>query len=317
MSAPLTPAALGGVQAAVTLGAAVVLPLGLRLLDAAGALRVPRPRSAVWPLAGAAAALALLLPRGPVAVGAVLPFAAATVALATAAVRAWVAPTGGRRRDASLVACTVALGLTTVAALALVGDRAGATVLGFGGDLLLLTVPHMLFTGFGACLAAGLTARAAGAGRSRLARAGAGGVTLGVAAVLVGYFVSDEAELVGTVVLTAGIWCATVAAWRAAAVRDGPRAAAGWAGAAVVGSVVAMLLALWWALGEVTDVAHPDLSWMVATHGAVNALVVVLGSLVALRLRTPLVQDGPAAGAGGGAAVPTGPGGGTPWTTTS
>ncbi|MBO3095007.1 YndJ family protein [Cellulomonas dongxiuzhuiae] len=284
----LAPAALAGVQAAVALGAVVVLPLGLRLLDAAGAVRVPRPRSPGWPLVGAAAALALLLPRGPAAVGAAVPFAVATVVLLLAAGCAWTAPRT-HRRGVSDVAVTVALGVTTVGALALVADRAGASVLGFDGDILLLTVPHMLFAGFGACLAAGLAVRAEAGGGSRLARAGAAGVTLGVAAVLVGYLVSQEAELVGTVVLTGGIWCATTAAWRAARAAGrggGSRAAGAWAATAVAGSGVAMLLALWWAVGGVVDVPHPDLSWMVATHGALNALAVVLGSLVSLRLRS-------------------------------
>jgi len=311
----LTPAALAGVRAAVALGAVVVLPLGLRLLAASGAARVPRPRSRAWPLAGAAAALALLLPRGPVAVALAVPFALVTSVLLLTAARTWAVP--GRARGVPDVAVAVALGVTTVAALALVADRAGASVLGFDGDILLLTVPHMLFAGFGACLAAGLAARARSAGPDTLARVGAGGTTLGVLTVLLGYLVSDEAELVGTVVLTAGIWCATAAAWRAArrdAAGGGPPAAAAWAAAAALGSVVAMLLALWWAWGEVSGVAHPDLSWMVATHGAVNALAVVLGSLVALRLR-----------AGAGAphgdqdpvdVAPAGPGGGA-WRSTT
>ncbi|UZN03272.1 YndJ family protein [Cellulomonas sp. S1-8] len=293
MAEQLAPAALVGVQAAVALGAVVVLPLGLRLLDAAGALRVPRPRSLAWPLAGGGATLALLLPRGPGAVTLAVPFAALTVVLLATAAQAWTVPRR-RRPSTSDVAVTVALAVTAVGALALVADRAGAAVLGFDGDILLLTVPHMLFAGFGACLAAGLAVRAEAAGGSVLARAGAGGVTLGVVAVLVGYLVSDEAELVGTVVLTAGIWCAAAAAWQAAradAARGGPAAAAAWAAVAGLGSVVAMTLALWWAVGEVTGIAHPDLSWMVATHGAVNALAVVLGSLVALRLRAGAAPD--------------------------
>lgn len=306
----LTPAALAGVQAAVALGAVVVLPLGLRLLDTTGAVRVPRPRSAVWPAAGALGALALLLPRGPVAVVLALPFAAATLVLLAAAARAWARHRG--RGGATDLALGVAPGVTTVGALALVADRAGATVLGFGGDILLLTVPHMLFAGFGACLAAGLAARAEAGGPSRLARAGAAGVTAGVLAVLVGYLVSEEAELVGTVVLTAGIWCATAAAWRAARretqdrARDGRAAGAAWSAVALGGGVVAMLLAVWWALGEVTGVVHPDLSWMVATHGALNAVAVVLGSLVALRLR---------AGVPAPDARPTRTGEGATWTT--
>lgn len=316
MADQLAPAAVAGVVAAVALGAVVVLPLGLRLLATARAAPVPRPRSVAWPVAGACAGLALCLPRGPLAVTLAVPFAVAALVLLVTAARVLAAPQGVARRsaappDVADVAVAVGLATTAVGALALLADRAGASVLGFDGDILLLTVPHMLFAGFGACLAAGLAVRAASGGPSRLARAGAGGVTLGVLAVLAGYLVSEQAELVGTVVLTAGIWCTTAAAWRAARReadgRRGGSAASAAAVAALVGSVVAMLLALWWAAGEVTGIRHPDLSWMVATHGALNALAVVLGSLVALRLRTgrgaPCPADvGP---------VPHGPGGGT------
>ncbi|WP_222928319.1 MULTISPECIES: YndJ family protein [Cellulomonas] len=304
MSAPLTPAAVAGVQAAVALGAVVVLPLGLRLLADARLVPVPVPRSPLWPVAGASAAVALLLPRGAVAVVVALPFAVAGAVLLAASARALVALLRSRAAGGSLPAAlcaAVAPGTVAVGALALVADRAGWSVLGFEGDILLLTVPHMLFAGFGACLVAGLCAAAEGAAPSRLARVGALGVAGGVLAVLGGYLVSDEAELVGTVVLTAGLWCATAAAWRAARRTSAP-AAARWSALAAAGAVVAMLLALWWAVGEVTDLPHPDLSWMVATHGALNALTVVLASVVALRLRAggggTRVAPGQEAGAG-------------------
>ena len=45
-----------------------------------------------------------------------------------------------------------------------------------------------------------------------------------------------------------------------------------------------MLLALWWAVGEATGLAHPSLSWMAATHGVANALGFVLCTLLGLRL---------------------------------
>ncbi len=331
-AADLTPAALGGVQLAVALGGAVVLPLGLRLLDDAGLVRVPAARSTAWPAVGLLGALALLLPRGPVAVVAATPFAVAGAVLLVASARALLGAARGRRPPPERLAAGVAPATVAVGSVALVADRAGWGVLGFSGDILLLTVPHMLFAGFGACLAAGLAAAAEGRRPSRLARAGAAGVAAGVLAVLAGYLVSDPAELVGTVVLTAGLWCATVAAWRAARATPG-RAGAGWAGVAAVGSVVAMLLAVWWALGEVTRLPHPDLSWMVATHGALNAVAVVLASLVALRVRDGAHRARLAGGAGGvdrGAraadavgdrcAGGTGPGaddgGRGPWTTT-
>ncbi len=68
----------------VALGAVVVLPLGLRLL---GPQVVPAPRSAAWPLAGAAAVASLLLPHSRLAVVLTLPFVLASAVLLGAGVR--------------------------------------------------------------------------------------------------------------------------------------------------------------------------------------------------------------------------------------
>ena len=282
----MSPAGEALVGLLVAVGAVVVLPLGLRLL---GARVVPAPRSAAWPLAGACAVVSLLLPRGALAAALAVPFALASAVLLAAGVRLAARALGGHRGGASpagpasTAATVTALVLPAVGASALVAERAGWGLLGFSGTYLALTVPHMLYAGFGAALVAGAVARLAAA--DRLAVAGAWGVPAGTALVLLGYFVGDAAELVGAVVLTLALW-ATAAAVVRSAVRPGGHPAA--ARALLVTSAVvvslAMVLALWWAAGEALGFAHPGLDLMAATHGVANALGFVLCALLGLRL---------------------------------
>lgn len=293
----------------VALGAVVVLPLGLRLL---GPQVVPAPRSAAWPLAGAAAVVSLLLPHSRLAVVLTLPFVLAAAVLLGAGVRLAVrtlrdvtpparpgrAHAVGPGADlgdvpprvdlASRTATVTALVLPAVGASALVAERAEWGLLGFSGTYLALTVPHMLYAGFGAALVAGAVARLAPG--DRLATAGAWGVPAGTALVLVGYFVGDVAELVGAVVLTLALWATAAAVVRSLARPGGrPAAARALLGTAAVVVSASMVLALWWAGGEALGFAHPSLDVMAATHGVGNALGFVLCALLGVRL---LARDG-------------------------
>ena len=262
--AHLDPFAADAVRVVVGVGAVVVLPLGLRLLGDRG---VPRSSSLLWPLAGLCAALTVWLPVGGAAAALSVPFVAACAVLAWQAVRSPRGP-----------ALVVALATPLVGAVALVAERAGWGLLGFGGAYLALTVPHMLYAGFGACLVVGLVGHAApGSAAARIASLA---VPAGVLLVLVGYFVSDAAEFVGAVVLTGGLWAGAVASVRLV----GSRAVRVLFRVGAVTIVASMVLALWWALGEATGVVHPSLSWMAATHGVANALGFVLCTFVALRL---------------------------------
>ncbi len=49
-----------------------------------------------------------------------------------------------------------------------------------------------------------------------------------------------------------------------------------------------MALALWWAVGRLTGLAHPDLGLMAATHGVANAVGVCLCGLLGWRLLRPV-----------------------------
>ncbi|MFF1560642.1 YndJ family protein [Streptomyces sp. NPDC058279] len=282
----------------VTLGMLYVVPTGLRLIDPAGFRRTAR----LWPLLAAPGAVCLWLPRGAPATVLAALYATAALALAAGgAARLGVLPvrtpsrTGDRLPAPAEAAVLTALVSPAVAGSALVAERAGYRLFGFDLDVLELTVPHFHFAGFTAALVAGLVCRAAEEGRppgaapgrgATLARWAAYSVPTGTLLVLLGYFIADWAELVGAVVLTAGMWAVALTTWRS--IRPGARdrttrtLLAGSAGVLVA----TMLLALWWATGEATGITHPTLTWMAATHGLGNALGFALCSLLAWRRLT-------------------------------
>ncbi|MFD7838199.1 YndJ family protein [Streptomyces sp. NPDC059761] len=273
----------------VTLGMLYVIPAGLRLIDPARLGTIAR----IWPLLAAPGAVCLWLPRGATATALAALYAAATLALAARAparlLRSFRSPTAGAGPLAPAeIAVLTALVSPSVAGTALVAERAGYRLFGFDLDILALTVPHFHFAGFTAALVAGLVCRAAPAapgasGSTTLSRWAAYSVPGGTLLVLLGYFVDDWAELVGAVVLTGGMWAVALLTWRE--IRPGARGRTTGALLATSAAVLVatMLLALWWALGEATDLVHPTLTWMAATHGLGNALGFALCSLLAWR----------------------------------
>ncbi|MEU2157175.1 YndJ family protein [Streptomyces sp. NPDC019396] len=265
------------VNAIVMLGMLLVVPIGLRLIDDP----VPQRLARFWPWLAAPGAVALWLPRGPVSTSLASLYAVATLALALGA-------PARLRRTRSLapaeVATLTALATPAVAGLALVAERSGHRLFGFDLEILALTVPHFHFAGFAAALVAGLVARAT---LGPLSRFSALSVPFGTLLVLAGYFVNDTAELAGALVLTAGMWAVAVLTWRE--IRPGSgRLNRALLGVSAVCLAATMLLALSWAIGEVTGLPHPSLTWMAATHGIGNALGFALCSVLAwLRLGRP------------------------------
>ncbi|MFF2192048.1 YndJ family protein [Streptomyces sp. NPDC058157] len=268
------------VNLVVALGMLYAVPAGLRLIDPAGLGTAAR----LWPWAAVPGALSPWLPRGGAATALAAVYAAAALALLGAAGARLLRPgrsSGGRRPDPAEVAVLTALASPSVAAAALVAERAGYRLFGFDLDVLALTVPHFHFAGFTAALVAGLVCRSAATGHR--ARWAAYSVPAGTLLVLAGYFVDDWAELLGAVVLTGGMWTVALVTWRELrpAARDRATGALLAVSAAVL--VATMLLALWWAAGEATGITHPTLTWMAATHGVGNALGFALCSLLAWR----------------------------------
>ncbi|MGW2987905.1 YndJ family protein [Streptomyces goshikiensis] len=286
----------------VTLGMLYVVPAGLRLIDPAGL----RTAARLWPVPAALGALCLWLPRGIPATALAALYAAAALALAT---RAPARLLEARRRSraggsaggapprttvsgpAEVAVCT-ALVSPSIAATALVAERAGYRLFGFDLDILALTVPHFHFAGFTAALVAGLVCRAGATapttarGAATLSRWAAYSVPGGTLLVLLGYFVDDWAELAGAVVLTTGMWAVALLTWRDIRPGARDRTTGALLGTSAAVLVATMLLALWWAAGEATGITHPTLTWMAATHGLGNALGFALCSVLAWRRLT-------------------------------
>ncbi|WP_307128768.1 YndJ family protein [Streptomyces sp. B1I3] len=258
----------------VMLGMLVVVPMGLRLVGDPGLDRIRR----LWPCFAVPGAVSLWLPRGSAATALALFYALGTALLAAHAPRR-VARTRSLRP--AEIALLTALATPSVAALALVAERSGHDLFGFGPGILALTVPHFHFAGFAAALVAGLVCRAGNDGAA--GRFAALSVPLGTLLVLGGYFVGDRAELAGAVVLTAGMWTVALLTWRTARAGDRDRATRVLLAVSAAVLVATMALALSWALGEATGLPHPTLTWMAATHGLGNALGFALCSLLAWR----------------------------------
>ncbi|MFE7396895.1 YndJ family protein [Streptomyces sp. NPDC057557] len=263
----------------VMLGMLVVVPMGLRL---AGAPELERMRR-LWPLFAVPGAVALWLPRGGPATILAASYALGAVLLALHAPPRLLRNLAASRTSAvapTEIALLTALITPSIAAIALVAERSGHTLFGFGLGILALTVPHFHFAGFAAALVSGLVCRVADSAAGRFA---ALSVPLGTLLVLIGYFIGDRAELAGAVVLTAGMWTVALLTWRT--IRGGQRDRITRLLLATSSAVlvVTMVLALSWALGEATGLPHPTATWMAATHGLGNALGFALCSVLAWR----------------------------------
>lgn len=94
---------------------------------------------------------------------------------------------------------------------------------------------------------------------------------------------NDWAELLGALVLTAGMWTVALLTWRDVRAGERDRFTRGLLAVSAAVLVATMLLALSWALGGATGPPHPNLTWMAATHGLGNALGFALCSVLAWR----------------------------------
>lgn len=253
----------------VAIGMIAVVPVGLRLLDGAGGRLGAIGQ--VWPVAGLAAAVGLMLPRGTFAVVLAGLYAAVTLWLAGLALQRLL-----RRRSLSPVEIAVLTAMVSpaVAGISLVAERGGWNLLGFGPTTLALTVAHFHYAGFAAALIAALTASTSRtAGVSMVADVGALTVPAGIAIVFAGYFAGDAVEFLGAAVLTVGMLLVAWVLWHDVRPRSADPTTRLLFAISAGAVVVAMVPALSWAAGHVWDaVPHLSLTAMAATHGVLNAI---------------------------------------------
>lgn len=254
----------------IALALLVTVPVALRALSVVGT---------GYPNARWVAAISLVLPKGWLA------GALAGAWLFAASFLLW------QHRRAS-IARMAALAWLPAAAAWLVADRLGVRPLGVSPEIVALTAAHFHHAGFGVSV----MLAAVGAHRGLVVhQMGMVLVAAGIAAD--GISAADGLEPLGAacIVVALAVW--TAHAWR----RRG--AATGWRRAAFTVSAVAwlypMALALAWALAPLGP--HPivtpflrTLHAMVAQHGAVNALAVVLLGVAALTPPRGLQKSVPA-----------------------
>jgi uncharacterized protein (UPF0548 family) len=255
-----------GLHLVVAVCVLLFVPLGL------GAIGRGRRLVRWWPVVAVPAVLALLLPRGLLAGLLCVPYLLACLAVPAVL-----------RRDRLAAFAAACL---PVAAAGLMAERAGYALLGYPMGVLGLTAAHFHVAGFGALLLLSLVqhrpaqplspAQFLSPAQPRtpfgllavarlLAPAGVAIVGLGFLAgrTPLGEEVGDLIELFGAGLLSAGLWLALATrAGRAARVLFAL-------------SLVTMTLAVLYAAGQVFEIPHLGLTWMVLTHGVLNAAAVL------------------------------------------
>lgn len=278
------------IVALVALPASV--PLQARILLLAPLVIVPRLLEAVplearllpveAPLALVAALpllVALALPAGPLAAAFAVPWLALCAAFGVTA--AWrgirklpdiVAP--ARAAELGLLA---AFGFLAVAAIFLFFDRLGFLPGGFSADIILLTAVHFHFAGFGLLLVASLLARS----RPRVGVAVLG-LMVGIPVTAAGFITGSTAlNALGALVTgLSGIGLALALLTDRSSVPRPRRLAWRLAGLALL---IGMPMGIAWSAAIALEFSFLDIDRMVRTHGALNALAVLLVALAAPR----------------------------------
>ena len=229
---------------------------------------------AALPLLGALAPL-----PGWVAAALALPWLALTGSLGVAA--AW---RGFRQLPGILAPARVpelgflaAFGFLGVAGLFLIFDRLGIQPGGFSADVILLTAIHFHFAGFGLLLIATRVA----ANRPRIA-ASVCGLLIGIPVTAAGFVTGSTALNAIGALLTglAGIVLALGLLTDRSPASTASRAAWRLAGLALL---IGMPMAIAWSAAIAFGTSFLDIDRMVRTHGALNAVAVLLVALTAAR----------------------------------
>ena len=272
--------------------AALVLvpaPLAARIFLLAPLVVVPRlitllpmrawvGRIGGWPALVAALPLvvAFALPAGPVAGVLALPWLACALVGLAAATRHGLANlpsilTPNRLADLGI---DVALGFWAVGATFALLDRLGIDT-GFSPAIVLLTATHFHFAGFGLLAVASLLAV-----ERRWVAASVAGLMAGIPLTALGFVLASNPISAAGALVTglSGIGVAIALVSARVAMR------ADWlARVAGVALLVGMPMGIAWSMAILAGVVFLDLDTMIRTHGALNALAVLLVVLVGRR----------------------------------
>jgi hypothetical protein len=273
------------VEALLALALLVLVPTALPLLPrwspAVG--RGGGPATAL--LAGAPAAIALVLPPGAGAALLAVPWLGFAVVLAARAPGA----AAGDRRVTQRLARVAAPAFLVVGALWLLADRAAVEPAGFGPPYVLLTAVHFHHAGF---LATVLTAAVERWSGGRTATGALLAVISGPPLVAAGFAAVPALQIIGAVVLTAGLLITSAIVLRQVVPPVGGAARVLLATSAVA-VIVPMALAVQWAVGYVLGTPALSIPAMARWHGAVNAIGYGLAGVLGWRVVLAEPRDEP------------------------
>lgn len=259
----------GLAESALLMGALVVVPLGLRIVDerVGGGWRAQLRRIAALSLAAS-----LLLPRGWFAAGLAVPWLLVTAELFARGLML-AAMAFACRRDkttspSAAICRAAALLFPIVAGVAATLWRSGVPVGEFPDQIVLLTGVHFHYAGFALpLLAGGSASRRPG----KLAAVMTAGIVFGTPLVGLGITYSPTLEWVGALLLCAACWLLAVRTFAESPSGGDPTtmmlrlvSAASLTGA--------MALAAVYATGEYTNRDWLDIPTMIPLHGAANAI---------------------------------------------
>jgi hypothetical protein len=260
----------------------VAVPLGLTAIDSLGDPVADRGFAIVRRTALPAAillALAFAFPPGIFAGGLALPWLAMTGVAATLGLLAGIR--GPRRwRIGTRHAMWAALVFLAIGAGNAISDRLGIQPFGFSPTIVLLTAVHFHVAGFVLVVAGALAHQRTG---SILAGAGVAAVIVGMPTTALGFFGVPVANLAGAAVVSLGGLGIAVGALRPTTTFRSPWARRlGWLSG--LSLLVAMPLALTYAIGTALGTAWLDLPTMARTHGAINVLGFAIPVSIAMAL---------------------------------
>jgi len=272
------------IDALLSFAPLVLVPLGLSLRD-------PRPEAEsrlhrwarVAQPASAVLALASFFPAPGLAAAALAaPWLAVSGLLAAAALLS-LRSRDLRRPDT--LCLDVALLCLPVGAGWLVASRFGATPMGFGEPIVVLTAVHFHYAGFTTMLLVGLTGRALGASRPVLLRPVAWGALLGPLLLAAGITLSPALEAAAAAIVVLTLLGYSVLAGIVLRPRL-PLAASRWLlGVSAAAPLVSMAWAAAYAFLELVGRQEIGIVQMARIHGVLNALGFGLCGLLALRGR--------------------------------
>lgn len=261
----------------------VCVPLALRAVgpgDSTGRLLI-----AAYPIAAAAAILAILLPAGIVSAAIALVWLAFTL---LAALHGVTRAVGSSARVEEL---SIAVGFIYLA----VGGgwfvlwRSGIAVMDFGEHVPLLTAIHFHYAGFASPILVGFVGRELRAAGTRLWPGYAAAtwlVLVGPALVALGIAGVRTIEAPAAAILAAGTATVALVAVAAAIPRVGGVLAKGLLALSCGAAVVAMTLAALYAVGNPLGISAMSLEDMVRWHGSSNALGYVFCGLLGWNVRS-------------------------------